>query len=422
MKKLFLISSLLFLCGIMTFAQENNYSVVKGNVGEKNVNISIINTNFGVSSDDNGDFIMVLPKTDKQVGMLFSCIGYEDTLVSVVPNRDTINLNFKMKETFYMLEAIGVGADKIKRYSEPNYVMFDFEIFDDKVFVLQRKGNTLKECRILVQDLWLDPIDTIIVPNHIEPEKIIVDCTESCQLIGADSVYQVVKMNSSYELMFPAEKERYNKVLKDIIFFTDKYIYFNELQMDGYYSKFFRIGKESKEKEMMFVCDDTKSYRNIKEEKQWHINYLEQLPQFFGAFPSAEDWETFVKVAWFHTKDNHLDVIDSKLYYFDHFNGKILTYDEDMNLLNECEITYPTEEDFWQHKIYKDKAFGRFYTIFGTTLNEIDVTTGKTSSVTNANQWMTEKIIIYKGSLYAVTKKRNAMNMFESYIERIEIK
>ena len=422
MKKLLLISSLLLLCGIMTFAQENNYSVVKGNVGIKNVNISIINTNFGVSSDDKGNFIMALPRTDKQVGLLFTCIGYQDTLVSVTPNRDTINLNFKMKETTYMLEAVGVSADKIIVKSDPKYVMFDFEIFDDKIFVLQRKGNSVKECRILVQDLWLDPIDTISIPNHIKPEEIIVDCTESCQLIGADSVYQVVKMNSSYELMFPAEKERYNKVLKDIIFFTDKYIYFNELQMDGYYSKFFRIGKESKEKEMMFVCDDTKSYRNIKEEKQWHINYLEQLPQFFGAFPSAEDWETFVKVAWFHTKDNHLDVIDSKLYYFDHFNGKILTYDEDMNLLNECEITYPTEEDFWQHKIYKDKAFGRFYTIFGTTLNEIDITTGKTNAVANANQWITEKIIIYKGSLYAVTKKRNAMNMFESYIERIEIK
>ena len=420
MKKLLLTITLL-LCGIITFAQDNNYSVIKGNVGEKNVNISIINTNFGVSSDDNGDFIMALPRTDKQVGLLFTCIGYQDTLVSVVPNRDTININFKMKETTYMLEAVGVSADKIIVKSDPKYVMFDFEIFDDKVFVLQRKGNSLKECRILVQDLWLDPIDTISVPKHIEATEIIVDCTENCQLIGKDSVYQVVKMNSSYELMFPAEKARYNKVLKDIIFFTDKYIYFNELQMDGYYSKFFRIGKESKEKEMMFVCDDTKSYRNIKEEKQWHINYLEQLPQFFGAFPSAEDWETFVKVAWFHTKDNHLDVIDSKLYYFDHFNGKILTYDEGMNLLNECEITYPTEEDFWQHKIYKDKAFGRFYTIFGSVVNEIDVTTGKTSSVANANQWMTEKIIIYKGSLYAVTKKRNALNVFESYIERIEL-
>ena len=380
------------------------------------MNISIINTSFGVSSDSNGDFMMALPKTEKQVGLLFSCIGYEDTLVSVIPNRDTIYLNFKMKETYYMLDAVGVSVDKIKRYSEPNYVMFDFEIYDDKVFILQRKDNTLKECRILVQDLWLDPIDTINVPNHIEPEKIIVDCTESCQLIGKDSVYQVVKMNSSYELMFPAEKERYDKVLRNIIFFTDKYIYFNELQMDGYISNFFRIGKESKQNEMMFVVNDMKTYRDIKVEKQWHMDH-----PMLGGSPSAEDWERFVQLTWYHTKDNHLDVIDNTLYYFDHFNGKIQQYDEGMNLLHECEIVYTTEEDFWRYKIYKDKAFGKFYTIFGTAVNEINTNTGKTKSVANADSWISEKIIIYKGNLYAVTKKKNALKEFESYIERIEL-
>ena len=407
----------------MSLFAQSDYSVIKGNVAEKNVNISIINANFGVSSDNKGDFMMLLPKTEKQVGLLFSCIGYEDTLVSVIPNRDTINLNFKLKETSYMLDAVGVSADKIIMKSEPNYVMFDFEIFDDKVFVLQRKGNSMKECRILVQDLWLDPIDTISIPNHIKPEEIIVDCTKSCQLIGADSVYQVVKMNSSYELMFPAKKERYNKVLKDIIFFTDKYIYFNKLKIDGYYSEFFRIGKETKEKEMMFVCNDMKSYRNIKKEEKWHQAYIEQLPKSWcgGGFPSAEEWGVFVKHTWYHTKDNHLDVIDDKLYYFDHFNSKILTYNEDMTLLHECEITYPTEEDFWQHKIYKDKAFGKFYTIFGSTVNEIDVMTGKTSAVADANQWMTEKIIIHKGNLYAVTKKRDSAGVWVSYVERIVI-
>ena len=412
MKKLLLIIFFLNCC--IAFSQQN-YSVIKGNVGEKNVNISIINTSFGVSSDDNGDFMMMLPKTEKQVGLLFTCIGYEDTLVSVIPNRDTINLNFKMKETTYMHEAVGVSVDKIRKYSELSYVMFDFEIYDDKIFVLQRKGNTLNECRLLINDLWLDPIDTINVPNHIQPEKIIVDCTESCQLIGSDSVYQVVKMNSSYELMFPAEKERYNKVLKDIIFFTDKYIYFNELLMEGYISNFFRIGKETKEKEMMFVCDDKKTYRDIAAEKRWYIAH----PPEHG--PSAEDWERFVQMAWFHTKDNYLAECKDTLYYFDHLNCKILTYDEEMNLHHECEITYPVKKDFWRHKIYMDKAFGRFYTIFGSTVNEIDVMTGKTSAVANANQWVSEKIIVYKGNLYAVTIRRNALKEFKSYIERIEL-
>ena len=414
MKKLFLIS-LLLITSMFSFSQQD-YSVIKGNIGEKNVNISIINTNFGLSSDDKGNFMMALPKTEKQVGLLFSCIGYEDTLVSVIPNRDTINLNFKMKEMMYVLDAVGVSADKIIMKSEPDYVMFDFEIYDDKIFILQRKDNSINECRILVNDLWLDPVDTIIVPRHIKPEKIMVDCTESCQLIGKDSVYQIVKMNFSYELMFSTEKERYDKVLKDIIFFTDKYIYFNELKMDGYISKFFRIGKETKEKEMMFVVNDMKTYRDIKVERQWHIDH-----PMLGGSPSAEDWERFVQLTWYHTKDNHLDVIDNTLYYFDHFNGKVQQYDENMNLLHECEIVYPTEEDFWRYKIYKDKAFGKFYTIFGTAVNEIDTNTGKTKSVANADSWISEKIIIYKGNLYAVTKKKNDLKNFESYIERIEL-
>ena len=415
MKKL-LLTITLILCGMMSFAQNDYYSVIKGNVAEKNVNITIINTSFGVSSDDNGDFIMMLPKMENKVGLLFSCIGYEDTLVSVIPNRDTININFKMKETSYMLDAVGVGADKIRHYSEPSYVICDFEIYDDKVFILQRKWNTLKECRILVQDLWLDPIDTINIPQHIESEKIITDCTESCQLIGKDSVYQIVRTDDSYKLMFPTEKERYNKVLNNIIFLTDKYIYFNELLMDGYISNFFRIKKESKEKEMMFVMNDMKTYRDIKVEKQWHIDH-----PMLGGGPSADDWERFVKLSWYHTKDNHLDIFDKTLYYFDHFNGKIVRYDEGMYKIGECDITYPTEEDFWRYKIYKDKAFGKFYTIFGSVLNEIDVATGKTTAITNADSWLTEKIIIYKGTLYSVTKNSNTLKEFKSYIERIEL-
>ena len=414
MKKL-LLTITLILCGMTSFAQ-SDYSVIKGNVAEKNVNISIINTSFGVSSDNNGDFMMLLPKTEKQVGLLFSCIGYEDTLVSVIPNRDTINLNFKMKATSYLLDAVGVSADKIRHYSEPTYVIFDFEIYDDKVFILQRRWNSLKECRILVQDLWLNPIDTINIPEYIESEKIIVDCTESCQLIGKDSVYQIVRTNDSYELMFPTEKTRYNKVLNNIIFLTDKYIYFNELLMDGYISNFFRIKKESKEKEMMFVCNDMKSYRDIKIERQWHIDH-----PMLGGGPNADDWERFVKLTWYHTKDNHLDIFDNTLYYFDHFNGKILRYDEGMYKFGECDITYPTEEDFWRYKIYKDKAFGKFYTIFGTVVNEIDVETGKTTAVAEADSWITEKIIIYKGTLYSVTKRNNALKEFKSYIERIEL-
>jgi hypothetical protein len=51
------------------------------------------------------------------------------------------------------------------------------------------------------------------------------------------------------------------------------------LKIDGYYSEFFRIGKETKEKVMMFICNDIESYHNIKKEEKWHQAYIEQLPK-----------------------------------------------------------------------------------------------------------------------------------------------
>ena len=416
MKKLLLIIILLNCC--VAFSQRD-YSVVKGNVGEKNVNISIINTNFGVSSDDKGDFMMALPKTEKQVGLLFSCIGYEDTLVSVIPNRDTINLNFKMKETTYMLDAVGVGADKIKRYSEPSYVMYDFEIFDDKVFVLQRKGNTLNECRILVQDLWLDPIDTISIPNHIKPEKLFLDCLDCCQMLGRDSVYQIVREDNTnnYIINYATEIAHYAEVMDKIIFMTPTHVYFKKTMMDGYVAKFYRMRFESKNIETIIVCNDMKSYDMVKDEREYHATHK----FFFLGNPSNDDWEEFVKMAWFHPKDSQLYKVQDKIYYFDHLNNKIITYDFDMNQLHECDITYPTEENFWRHRIYKDSGYGRFYTVFGTKLNEININNGKTKPLLNINTFMAEKMVIHKGHLYSVTKRRDALHGFVSYIERIEI-
>lgn len=400
---------------ILVFAQQD-FSVIKGNVGVENVNISVVNTNFGASSDDKGNFIMVTSKLPKQVDLLFTCIGYQDTLVSVAFDCDTVEINFKMREVFYMLDAVGVGAEAIKIQSEKKYVMYDFEIFDDKIFILQRKGNTLNECRILVNDLWLDPIDTISIPNHIEPEKLLIDCLGCCQILGRDSVYQIINgyNDNHYIISYATELDYYNKVMNKIIFMTRKYVYFKENMLDGYVSYFYRIGFDTKEKEIIIVCNDIESYKKIEEERMFHAKY--KLP--LGA-PSVDDWEEFVKLSWYHTKDPHLDNINDTLYYFDHLNNKIITYDENMNLLHECCITYTTNNDFWRYKIYKDYAFNRFYTILGTKLCEIDIITGETNPLVNIDSFMKEKIKIYKGNLYTVTKKRDALHGYVSYIERV---
>ena len=97
------------------------------------------------------------------------------------------------------------------------------------------------------------------------------------------------------------------------------------------------------------------------------------------------------------------------------------TYDEALNLLHSCDIVYPDKESFWRHIIYQDRAWGKFYTIFGSTLNEIDVKTGKTIPRASANQDLSHKMIIYKGNLYSLKKRRDSGNTEISFIEKTKL-
>ena len=422
MKKLSLLYVALVILVLMpiTVFSQNDISLVTGNVGEKYVNIKVVATDYGTSSDDNGNFKLFLPKTDKVMGLLFSCVGYYDTLVSVVPQQDTVEIRFQMRKQVYMLEAANVTADKVTHYyNKPHYVMFDFEILDDKFFILQKKINEKNDYWVLVADMVFNPIDTIFLPDYIKPSGIILDCLGNCQIVGQDSVYQIGKVDNDFAICFPSEKNRYKSIMNNILFVSNKYLYFNELKLDGYISQFYRYDIETKEKQDLFLSDDSKSFREIQREVRFHKFCMASDTNYRG--PNAEEWESFVRHAWYHTKDCHLAKVADTLYYFDHLNNKIETYDEAMNLLHSCEITYPEKQNFWRYKIYQDRVLPKFYTIFGTTLNEIDVNTGKTIPRVSVNRDISNKIIIYKGNLYSLKKRRDSSNKEVSVIEKTRL-
>lgn len=422
MKKLLLILVPLALLVLFptTASAQNTFSVITGNVAIPNVNIQVLNTQRGTSSDKNGDFILKTLKTDRSIGLLFSCVGYQDTLISVVPQQDTIVIRFKMMETSYMLDPATVTAEKVTYYySKPNFVMFDFEILDDKFFILQKKTGRNGGYRVLITDMLFEPVDTIFLPKHIVPQKIILDCFNNCQIVTQDSVYQIAKYDN-YEIAFPSDKNRYMSLMKNILFVTSKYMYFNELRLDGYISTFYRINLSTKKKEDLFFSDDSKSFREVQRELKWHEAHMHVVDNICHS-PSVEDWEVFIKNAWYHTKNCYLAKVADTLYYFDHLNCRIEAYDETMNLLNSCEISYPEKQNYWRHTIYQDRAWGNFYTIFGTTLNEIDIKIGKTIPRINANNYLSQKMIIYKGNLYSLKKRRDSGNTEISFIEKTKL-
>ena len=318
------------------------------------------------------------------------------------------------------LPAATVTAEKVTCfYSKPSFTMFDFEILDDIFFILQKKSGIKNDFRVLITDLFYDPIDTIFLPQHIVPQQIIIDCMHNCQIIGIDSVYQIVNHDNHYEISFPCEKNRYQTVMGNILFVTSKYLYINELKLQGYISNFYRYDLKTKKRENLFLCDDMKSLREIKRDVRFHQYYKTVDPNYRG--PNDEEWENFISHAWYHTKDCRLMQMADTLYFFDHINKKIEAYDEAKNLLHSCEINYPDSPEYWRYTIYQDRVFGTFYTVLGTTLHEINVQTGKTTPKIHVNNFLSDKIIIYKGNLYSLKKKRDSSSSEISFIEKTNL-
>ena len=278
----------------------------------------------------------------------------------------------------------------------------------------------MKKHRILVTNMLYNPIDTIPLPTLLKPTNLELDIANNVQIVTQDSVYQILNINGKHYYGFPSEKNHYREVMSNCLFMTDHFVYFCETKADGYLMFFYRINPEDKNLEIIFRSNDTQTLSEIPQEVAWHEAHQPHDGSLWYG-PSPEDWEVFLRHAWMRPDQAYLGCSNDTLYYFDHHNSKILTYDEDLNLLHSCDITYPDKETFWHHTMYQDRVSGKFYTIFGTVLNEINTKTGKTTPKIHVNNSLSDKIIIYKGNLYSLKKKRDSSSSEISYIEKTKI-
>ena len=103
MKQISLLLTLIVMSLSFT-ATAQHKTVVYGSLGVSNVNIGIVNTRNGTSSDAKGGYALSLYDRTKDIKLYYSCIGYQDTIVNLTPKqlqRDSINISFKMRPRNY---------------------------------------------------------------------------------------------------------------------------------------------------------------------------------------------------------------------------------------------------------------------------------------------------------------------------------
>lgn len=403
---------LLIICevvGIVSFAQTK--TVVYGNLGVENVNISVLNTQQGAVTDAKGQYTLILTEKKHRINLHYSCIGYQDTVVGITPKqleRDSINISFRMRKQEYALNEVSILAERPHFEGDRNIIM-DFEIYDGIICMLQGNGS---KYRLLLADVDIKVFDTILIPKRIKPVRLLKDCIGNCQLMGADSVYQI-DLKDKTSPYLATERNHYNAVMGDCLFLTDHHLYLRKSIMGGFSSMFYRIDVATKQKQPLFCSDGSDEFMDYLGEMKFAAA---NMPEHG---PSLEDWERFVRIVWFRDSSAHLALAGRKLVYFDNDNGTIRQYDQNLKELKSCAIDYPQKSN-WKPQILQDPAKNKFYTFIGYWLNEIDNNTGETTPKVKVDVDIYSKVALWNRHLYILRRQHTSTGKLRSYIERVD--
>ena len=187
MKKNFILALLLLFLASSLIAQTK--TSVYGNLGVENVNISIVNTQYGTSTDAKGRYELPIYDRTEAVNLYYSCIGYNDTVVSLTPRqlqRDSLNISFKMRKMSYDLQEVGVTAYSDFYRSGANRNIADMAFLGGKIYLLE---NRPKASSMVV----LDTEGTEQARKDFDQlfEKLHIDAFDDLILVGQDSCLQV---------------------------------------------------------------------------------------------------------------------------------------------------------------------------------------------------------------------------------------
>ena len=283
----------------------------------ENVNISIVNTPYGISSDAKGHYELPIYDRTTTVNLYYSCIGYQDTVVSLTPRqlqRDSIDISFRMRKMSYDLQEVGVTASRDFYRTGTNRNIADMAFLNGNIYLLENKP---KNSTMVVLDtdggeLARKDFDQLF-------EKLHVDAFNDLILVGQDSCLQVyLDEKQVIQPISTFSRDDYrNKLLKIVCEFNGAYIIRTIVHDRGLYwlkynhgksQDFLYMMKDGSMEKPQYLCSfiDTIGYRAcqsqwMKIQNEYHQamaeNFtLESIKEEYGGWNPVREGESITSI------------------------------------------------------------------------------------------------------------------------------
>lgn len=400
MKKTTLLVLMLFGLGFISKTTAQHKAVIYGNLGVSNVNIGIVNTKSGTSSNAKGHYALPLYDRTKDIKLYYSCIGYQDTLVSLTPKqlqRDSINISFKMHPINYTLKEVTVSENKPEiAYHEKMVSLETFEINEMGIYLIayQQSGKALLH-------LSFD-LDTLsVLPIARKYDRLYKDVFGQIHLISYDSTYQIGhrQVGDRYldaELLYGMTIEDFywffgnNAAVNDSVFIISTY---NGLFSQELYYHYFNRG-----------TPDAHLLEYTFNQESWDVTENIMTFGLDNIFPPKPIYDPVF-------------ALEDSIILFNFEADKIEYFDQKAQMIGETPIKFHRYlkwngkwimQDSWKKEVLVDRVRKVFYAVFEdesvTTIKKIDLKTGKVQNVATLSGFQfvqfPKPTNMYNGNLY----------------------
>ncbi len=400
MKNLLLTITVL-LCGIITFAQDNNYSVVKGvclddrNKALENVGIYSIDSTLLAVSDESGRFTLF---SSKENDSIFASHLAFNTVNHIIKKEDfTKDLILKMEISSTILPEIEIIGN-IPRVAYDNKVISieDYEINEKGIYVIAKRR---RNAALLHLNFTCDTLKEIKISNKFY--NIYKDIYGEMHLVSNKEVWQIghlMKKNDFMEmrLLYHSSLENFLKAFSNVACATDSivvtghYFFYNT---ELYYN-YYKTDGDKKPNLLRHIVN--------KEGRDLAINMKK-----FGSFENAGDM--FQRPIY-----NPIFKTDTALVLFSFDEDKTIIYNHLGEYINEKPLTFHKYKHWsgkmkviqkWNRKVILDEVTSTFYTTFSedgiTTIKKIDVEEGTAETVSVLGGFpFVENLRIHNGKAY----------------------
>lgn len=390
----------LFVIGLSFTATAQHKTVIYGNLGVSNVNIGIVNTKSGTSSNAKGHYALSLYDHTKDIKLYYSCIGYQDTLVILTSKQlqhDSINISFKMRPKSYALSEVTVSENKPEiAYHEKMVSLETYEINEMGIYLIayQQSGKALLH-------LSFD-LDTLsVLPIARKYDRLYKDVFGQIHLISYDSTYQIGhrQVGDRYldaELLYGMTIEDFywffgnNAAVNDSVFIISTY---NGLFSQELYYHYFNRG-----------TPDAHLLEYTLNQEGWDVTENIMTFGLDNIFPPKPIYDPVF-------------ALEDSIILFNFEADKIEYFDQKAQMIGETPIKFHRYlkwngkwimQDSWKKEVLVDRVRKVFYAVFEdesvTTIKKIDLKTGKVQNVATLSGFQFVQFPkpnnMYNGNLY----------------------